>query len=102
MDGDSTTYTTAAGVWRRSGGVIAVLSALNVLIAKFPVDFVRDGGDDTWRYIMYVVHLLVDVKLEDNWKIVDAAGDCMDLAHSPAPGIYRFISGMLLETLASL
>lgn len=60
MDEHSTTYTTASGVWRR-GGVIKICSSLETHIASFPLDFVKEGGDNTWRYISLVVALLVEV-----------------------------------------
>jgi hypothetical protein len=90
MDENSTTYTTASGVWRR-GGVIKIASIMETPIASFPLDFVRDGGDNTWRYISYVVGLLVEVDPSHPGHIEDENGAAVVLNQAPPTGLFRYI-----------
>jgi hypothetical protein len=90
MDEHSTTYTTASGVWRR-GGVIRIFSLFETLIASFPVDFVKDSGDNTWRYISVVIAMLVEVDEERSVRIIDQDGVDMELEQAPKAGIYHYV-----------
>jgi hypothetical protein len=90
MNENSTTYTTASGVWR-PGGVIKIASLLDTPIASFPLDFVKDGGDNTWRYILLVVALLVDVDPEHPGHIEDPTGNVVILEQAPTSGIFIYV-----------
>lgn len=90
MDEHSLTYTTASGVWRR-GGVIKIYSAFETLIATFPVDFVRDSGDNTWLYILRVIAMLVEVDQGFTGRIVTRDGDDMDPMQAPVAGIFYYM-----------
>jgi hypothetical protein len=90
MDENSTTYTTASGVWRR-GGVIKILSILETIIASFPLDFVREGGDNTWRYILLAINLLVEDDPDHPGHIENQDGTAVDLDDAPSSGIFRYV-----------
>lgn len=99
MDENSTTYTTGSGVWRR-GGVIKVLSILETNIASFPLDFVREGGDNTWRYILLVINLLVEGDPDHPGHIDNQDGTAVDLDQAPSSGIFRYVEQGIYDTLS--
>jgi hypothetical protein len=90
MDDHSTTYTTASGVWRR-GGVIKIFSKLDTLIANFPLDFVKHSGDNTWRYILLVVNMIVEVDAIHPGHIEDRDGRSVGLELAPEAGAYYYM-----------
>jgi hypothetical protein len=90
MDENSTAYTTASGIWRR-GGVIKILSILDTIIASFPLDVVREGGDNTWRYISLVTNLLVEDDPDHPGHIENQDGTVVDVDDAPSSGIFRYV-----------
>jgi hypothetical protein len=90
MDEHRITYTTAAGVWRR-GGVVEVMSIKDTLIASFPLDFIIDGGDNTWRYVCQAVALLIEVEPGHEGLLVDNDDTAVNVDDPPTAGIYRYI-----------
>lgn len=89
-ENSTTTYTTALGVWRRSGAV-HISSLHDTKIASFPLDFLRSCGDHTWEYILFVVSLLIVIDADHPGQLHDDQDDLIDLRDLPTPGNYRYI-----------
>lgn len=90
MDDEYETYTKAVMLWPR-GDYLEILSPVDTVIASFPIKFVRQSGDDTWRYIAFVISLLVVEEADHPRVIVDAASIPVDLDTQPSPGVFRYI-----------
>lgn len=86
----TTTYTTALGVWRRSGAV-HISSLHETKIASFPLDFLRSCGDHTWEYILYVVSLLIEIDADHPGQLHDDQDKLIDLQNLPTSGYYHYI-----------
>jgi len=95
MDENHVSYTKATSAWPR-GDVLQIVSALDTVIASFPIQFVRQSGDNTWRYIAFVVSLLVVEEPDHPRVIVDRAFNPVVLDAQPDAGVFRYI-----ETVAS-
>lgn len=55
------TYPLAVHSWRSTRGPLLIRHAnTSSLIATFPVEFVEQGGDNSWRYVIGVVEQLID------------------------------------------
>ena len=85
-----TTYTTALGVWRRSGAV-HILSVHDTKIASFPISFLHSCGDDSWSYILRVVSLLIEVDLNHPGQLRDDHGQLVNLRDPPNAGEFRYV-----------
>ena len=90
MDDDYVSYTKATSAWPR-GDILQIVSAADTVIASFPIQFVRQGGDNTWRYIAFVVSLLVIVDPAHPCVIVDAAFHPVALDEQPDAGVFRYV-----------
>ena len=88
--GTPTTYTTALGLWRRSGAV-HVLSVHDTKIASFPMSFLHSCGDNTWDYILRVVSLLVELDAKHSPQLLDDSGNHVDIDQLPVSGSYRYV-----------
>lgn len=84
------TYTTASGRWRRSGNV-NVLSIHDTQIATFPMAFLQSCGDNTWRYILFVISLLVNVASDHPGELFDPLGHPVSPQDAPVAGTFRYI-----------
>lgn len=77
-------YEQAVETW--SGELVQVVSLDGKAIARIPIDFLARGGDNTWSYVIHVVHQLV---LEREGSIYqDGVSVHPELA--PLPGIYIY------------
>ncbi len=83
------TYTSASGRWRRSGFVL-VVSVHDTSIASFPIRFLQSCGDNTWRYVLHVISLLIEMDSNHPGNIIDALGDPVNPQGSPAAGTFRY------------
>ena len=90
MDDHCTTYTTAAGVWRR-GGVVEVVSSFETPIASFPVDFLATSGDNTWAYVYFAIGLVIRVEEQYSGRIKDSDGLLVSPDRPPQAGIYTYV-----------
>ena len=84
------TYTTASGRWRRSGNV-KVLSIHDTQIATFPMAFLQSCGDNTWRYILFVISLLVNVASDHPGELLDPLGRPVSPREAPVAGTFRYV-----------
>ena len=92
MPSDNVTYTTTSGAskWRRTGDVV-IVSVHDTHIGSFPMSFLRTCGDNTWQYILHVIHLVIEVDPDHPGKIVDNHGEDVRLAEVPAHGSYIYL-----------
>ena len=74
MDDNHVSYTKATSAWPR-GDVLHIVLAVDTVIASFPIQFVRESGDNTWGYIAFVISLLVVEEPDHPREIVDQAYD---------------------------
>jgi len=84
------TYTTAAGLWRRSGFIV-ITSVLGTRIAVFPMDFVATCGDNTWSYVLFAISCVIDLDPHHPGILVDDQDLAVRLGSSPTPGTFRYI-----------
>ncbi|WOO86369.1 uncharacterized protein LOC62_08G009847 [Vanrija pseudolonga] len=63
------------------------------VIASFPLDFVRRGGDNSWHYILAMVESVVDPEPGQFGLILDPSGLPVDMEASPTGGDFWFESG---------
>lgn len=84
------TYTTAAGIWRRSGFVV-IVSVLGTRIAVFPMDFLATCGDNTWGYILFAVTCVIDVDQQHPGRIIDEQDCPVDLEAAPVQGTFCYV-----------
>jgi len=91
MGSRDTTYTTAAGKWRRCD-FVEVVSVHDTAIASFPTNFLASCGDNTWSYILGVINLVVDADTQHPGVIYDTQHQTVDLGSAPfAGGTFRFL-----------
>jgi hypothetical protein len=83
-------YTTAAGLWRRSG-FITITSTLGTRIAVFPIDFLTTCGDNTWNYVAFAVSCVIDIDPSHPGAIVDDQYLPVALELSPTPGTFQYV-----------
>jgi hypothetical protein len=84
------TYTTAAGIWRRSGFVV-IVSVLGTRIAVFPMDFLATCGNNTWDYVLFAVTCVIDVESQHPGKISDIQDRPVDLQAAPIEGTFCYV-----------
>ena len=84
------TYTTAAGLWRRSGFIV-IESAFGTRIAVFPMDFVLTCGDSTWSYILFAVSCVIDPDPQHPGIIVDSQDQPVNAESTPTPGVFCYV-----------
>jgi hypothetical protein len=82
-------YELAAIRWRRSD-TIDILSIHDTQIALFPLAFVSSCGDNTWQYVLNVVHQLVEPIPERPGIIVTEHGEAVNLEEPPTAGTFRY------------
>lgn len=90
MGSRDTTYTTAAGKWRRCD-FVEVVSVHDTAIASFPTNFLASCGDNTWSYILGVINLVVDADTQHPGVIYDTQHQTVDLGSAPFAGTFRFL-----------
>ena len=88
-----TSYTTALGLWRRSGAV-HILSLPDTKIASFPMSFLLSCGDKKWDYILHIVSLLVEVDSHHPGGLLDDLGRPVDTRRVPASGTFRYVESV--------
>ena len=93
---EEVTYELATARWRRTD-TIQIISVLGTEIADFPLKFLASCGDNTWRYILDTVHLLIDPVPDRPGSIYVGSEETNDqdevpIATEDAPqaGIYRY------------
>ena len=91
MDDNYESYTTATTAWPR-GEILQITSAVDTVIASFPIQFVRQGGSDTWEYIAFVLSLLVVEEPDNPRAIVDADFNPVPLDAQPVAGVFRYVN----------
>jgi hypothetical protein len=82
-------YELAAIRWRRSD-TIDVLTIHDTQIAVFPLAFLSSCGDNTWQYVLNVVHQLVTPIPERPGVIVTEMGEPVNLEEPPSAGTFRY------------
>jgi hypothetical protein len=94
--GDEVTYELATARWRRTD-TVQVISFLDSEIADFPLSFLASCGDNSWQYILDVVHQLIDpiANHPGGFFVVNEDGEedgelPVDLGEPPCAGIFRF------------
>ena len=90
------TYTTAAGIWRRSGFVV-IVSVLGTRIAVFPMDFLATCGDNTWGYVSFAVTCVIDIDPQHPGNIIDDQNHPVDLEAAPVQGSFCYAETGMLE-----
>jgi hypothetical protein len=60
------------------------------IIASFPIAFVRDGGSNTWEFVLSVVDLLVERDPELPSIITDLDGAAVTLHDAPSAGSFLY------------
>ncbi len=63
-------------------------SRLGGIVRRFPLPLLRQGGDDTWDYVVNSVTELVNIPAGQVWVIQDNDGVVMSAASSPQAGRY--------------
>ena len=94
--GEEVTYELATARWR-CADTVQIISVLGTEIADFPLTFLASCGDNTWRYILDTVHLLVDPVPDRPGSIYVGSEEMDDLDEvpvasedAPQAGIYRY------------
>nr|ODN73617.1 hypothetical protein L203_06670 [Cryptococcus depauperatus CBS 7841] len=82
-------YPLATSLWTNSSSVV-IRSDYDTRIAVFPLDFIRQGGDNTWSYVLYVVRQLVVLEPDQLGQLQDENGAALDLNEAPKAGTFRF------------
>jgi hypothetical protein len=70
-----------------NGPRISIISATEQAIAHIPLDFVAQGGNNTWDYILEVVKLLV---VENDGWIFAANNQPVDAEAMPIAGTFVY------------
>lgn len=83
------TYTLIHGTWKSENLIeINIQGAPANLPMLLPVEFVRDGGDNTWNF----VHKLISVIVNEPGRLLLASDKTqMALQAEPLPGAYDFV-----------
>ena len=97
-------YPLAAKSWAQTGTPsLEIKFASGKRIASFPLAFIKDGGDNTWRYVLEVVDLVVDQSHDLSGVITDLKGAVLDLDDVPCAGTftYKHLGLLLLSAQTS-
>jgi hypothetical protein len=91
---EEVTYELATIRWRRTD-TVQMVSILDTDRADFPLSFLASCGDNTWQYVLDVIHLLVESTPEVSGALhtaedTDDNEHPVDLARPPQAGRYRF------------
>ncbi|WOO86374.1 uncharacterized protein LOC62_08G009851 [Vanrija pseudolonga] len=83
-------YDLAIHSWSDSDN-LTVVSTNGTRIASFPLGFIRRGGDNSWRYVVDIVDLLIVRQGDQCTPLEDQYGVSVDLDSPPMAGtfIYR-------------
>ncbi|KIR31328.1 hypothetical protein L804_06632 [Cryptococcus deuterogattii 2001/935-1] len=84
------TYQLAVHAWNTYHDTVAIQSNTGVAIAFFPVPFIRNGGDNTWRYVLQVVNQLVESHAPHIGVIKNLEGEVLDSEAAPLSGTYVY------------
>lgn len=84
------TYQLAVHAWNAYHDSVAIQSNTGVAIAFFPVPFIRNGGDNTWRYVLQVVNQLVESHAPHIGVIKNLEGEVLDSEAAPLSGTYVY------------
>lgn len=82
-------YDLAADAWHDSPALI-VKSPLGIDIAIFPLSFVRGCGDNSWAYVINVLHQLVQKPSTQQWVLMDNCGQEFDMEEPPCAGTFTW------------
>lgn len=74
---------------RRASEIIHISTPDDRVIGRFPVQFVFEGGDNTWGFIIHVIQILIDYDAQFPSVILDANGSPVDNQSAPTQG--RFV-----------
>ncbi len=91
---EEVTYELATARWRRTG-TVQIISILDTDIADFPITFLASCGDNTWQYILHVVHQLVN-PVSDHPGILCVADEDgeneqpVTVEEPPSAGLFRY------------
>jgi hypothetical protein len=84
------TYQLAVHAWNTYHDAITIQSIDGSTIALLPVPFIRTGGNNTWRYVLEVVHQLIEPDPQHPGMLKDHAGAVLDLEAAPVSGVYLY------------
>nr|ODN89885.1 hypothetical protein L204_06162 [Cryptococcus depauperatus CBS 7855] len=82
-------YPLAISFWKDSS-LVEINSDHGTFIAAFPLDFIRQGGDNTWSYVLFVVRQLVVLEPDQLGQLQDENGVELDLNEAPKAGTFCF------------
>lgn len=84
-------YPLAKTSWRvRPSALVTIVTDDSRRIATFPLQFITDGGINTWRYVIEVVEMLVDHDPQLPSLISDANGVAMLPHNAPTAGEFVY------------
>lgn len=86
----TTSYELSADSWT-DNSTIDIASATGTRIATIPLAFVRQGGDCSWRYILYALGQVLAGSYAEG-HVVDNEGTRVRMDEAPSAGRFRFIS----------
>jgi hypothetical protein len=84
------TYTTALSRWRRQGAV-RIISVLDTPLATIPMQFLEQGGDNTWSYIQFIISLIIVEDAGHPGGFYTLENEPVVLTSVPAAGKFRFV-----------
>ncbi|KAL0240172.1 hypothetical protein I308_106720 [Cryptococcus tetragattii IND107] len=84
------TYQLAVHAWNTYHDTVAIQSNTGLAIAFFPVPFIRNRGDNTWRYVLQVVNQLVESHAPHIGVIKNLEGEVLDSEAAPLSGTYLY------------
>ena len=80
-------YPTADHFWK-SSQLIVILSPSGQPIGRLPVQFVRDGGDNTWHYVLDIVSMVLENG--SGGHLESKEGKPVEASAAPEAGTYTF------------
>ena len=86
----SVTYSLAVDHWRNTESIV-IRSRSGKHIASFPLDFIQRGGDNTWRFVLYVIKQLVKQSTDAEGIIEGSKGIQVDQDDMPRGGNFSFV-----------
>jgi hypothetical protein len=94
-------YPLSVNSWSSGRSSIVVLSHhTGQIIGSFPIDFVRQSGNDSWQYILWDLAQLVESTLKEIVELKSEAGQVIDIhsmVHGGSPIIMTVVSLVYLK-----